>query len=106
MRQAPEKSTAENTSDGASVLEYGIGGGSAGALSERDGRTIVRFDPTSRTLEKKPAEKFDAVVFTHGLEAVPNADLPWLIESLFQHARHALHVAIDEDDAGSDGRAT
>lgn len=85
--------------DAASVLAYGVGAGEPGAIADLQlgDRRIAQFDPASRPLDKKPAEKFDAVVFTHGMEAVPDPDLPWLIESLFQLARRALHVSLRDD---------
>lgn len=90
--------------DASSVLEYGIGTPPADrARRESHGRHATRYDPASRPLDKQPAEVFDAVVFTRGLELVPDADLPWLIDGLFALARQAIHVALDADVPNPNG---
>ena len=85
------------------VLEAGLGSGHVSTVAERSGRRIVRYDPSARASSKRPSESFDAVVFTGGLESVPDSDLPWLIEFLFGFARDLVYVSTQEDAEHPDG---
>jgi mitochondrial fission protein ELM1 len=85
------------------VLEARLGYTDSATVSEREGRRIVRYDPSAGPSSKRPIERFDAVVFSGGLEHVPDSDLPWLIETLFWFARDLLYVSIREDVDHPDG---
>lgn len=85
------------------VLEAGLGNGETRVVSERVGRQVAHYDPTAGRSNKRPSESFDAVVFTGGLEFVPSADLPWLVDSLFRFARDLVYVSIREDAEHPDG---
>jgi mitochondrial fission protein ELM1 len=88
-----------------SVLECGLGAldAPAEALRERSGLAITRYDPATGPFSKRPAEGFDAVAWTGGLEVVPDADLAWLIDGLFQFARQVVHVTIRDDAEHPEG---
>jgi hypothetical protein len=68
----------------------------------RDGRAdgggppVERWDPTWPTIAAAPAGRFDAVVSTSGLEALPDDDVPWTIDALIARAR-ALVVLVIRD---------
>jgi mitochondrial fission protein ELM1 len=80
-----------------SLLETGIGAPPAGPAYAAAGRLVSLYDPSSVEHAKKPAERFDAVAFRGGLEPVSEADLAWLIESLFRSARRLLVVSVQDD---------
>ncbi|MGI9591412.1 MAG: ELM1/GtrOC1 family putative glycosyltransferase [Myxococcota bacterium] len=80
-----------------SVLEFGIGqlDSRLPPVDEVGGRTVVRHDPAHPRFAKEPSEHLDAVVCRGGLEAVPDADVPWLIDWMFRMARRYVHIELD-----------
>jgi mitochondrial fission protein ELM1 len=89
----------------ASLLECGIGvfGDDSGATFTESTPQAALYDPSCRAHDKKPVELFDAVVWLGGLEQVPEADLPWLIEALFRSTRRSLIARVRDDFADPRG---
>jgi hypothetical protein len=80
------------------VLEYALGVRDEGPTSAREAEhAITRYDPSAPQRGKRPSEIFDAVVSIGGVEAVSDADLPWLIDSFFRHARRLVYIRIHDD---------
>jgi mitochondrial fission protein ELM1 len=83
----------------ASVLDYqlGVRMRSEPCVAERAGRTVTRFDVASSAAPAAPEKGFDAVVCCSDIEYVPDADVPWIIESLFACARRCLYLRVSSD---------
>ena len=80
-----------------SVLEAGIGTLGDEPAYDAPPRCVSLYDPSSAAHGKKPAQRFDAVVFRGGLEQVSEAEIPWLVESLFRSSRRLLVVCLEDD---------
>jgi len=88
------------------LLETGIGVLGRGPAFGGPEREVSLYDPASAAHGTKPDRRFDAVVFRGGLEKVPEADIPWLVESLFRCAGRLLVVCLEDDfDAGRGWRS-
>ncbi|BCH33143.1 hypothetical protein MesoLjLc_50730 [Mesorhizobium sp. L-8-10] len=92
----------------ASILDYGCGKGVQYEWQNNDpigsipvGMTIGKFwgipitmyDPAFPPFAKEPTGKFDIVICTHTLGAIPIGDLPWVIGRLHSLANKAVYVA-------------
>lgn len=84
------------------VLDYGCGKGqqyewvipSTGQTIEQYwGVTVTKYDPAYPPFAKEPEGKFDLVICTQVLGAIPVSDLPWVIGRLNSIAIKALYVS-------------
>ncbi len=108
-----------------SLLDYGSGKGQPyhhpvtingqqySSLAEYWGVAHIHcYEPAIAELSQWPGEIFDAVFSTDVLEHLPEADLPWIIEEMFAHARHfvfcsaACHPALARLPDGSNAHCT
>lgn len=91
-----------------SVLDYGCGKGAqytwvshgegasipAGMTIEQFwGVPVTKYDPAWPPFAKEPGSRFDLVICTHTLGAIPVGDRPWVVERLYSLARRAVYVA-------------
>ena len=67
-----------------------------GPVIENAGVSVTRYDPADRTAGAGPAECFDGVICMDALNYIPDEDIPWVIESLFESARQFVYVAIED----------
>lgn len=92
----------------ASILDYGCGKGaqyswvSHGAdasipegmtIEEFWGVPVTKYDPAYPPFAAEPVGKFDLVICTHTLGAIPRSDLPTVIDRLHSLAAKALYIA-------------
>ena len=90
---APADLIAETQAE--SILEFGLGTGSPpNPARPRDGLAIRHYRPAVPALAELPAEQFDGVVCTEGLQYLSDADVSWAIEALFKRARRFLYLKV------------
>jgi hypothetical protein len=86
------------------VLDYGCGKGqqyewiipSTGQTIEQLwGVEVVKYDPAYPPFAKKPPRdvRFDLVICTQVLGAIPVSDLSWVIDELFDYSMKAIYVS-------------
>jgi hypothetical protein len=90
-----------------SILDYGCGKGSqytwvagedasipAGMTIEQYwGVPVTKYDPAYPPFAAEPTGRFDLVICTHTLGAIPVNDRPWVVARLYMLARKAIYVA-------------
>jgi hypothetical protein len=81
-------------SGAASVLEFQLGPSRAPTVADRAGRTVTRCTPMESSVSALPDRGFDAVVCAGALAALPEEDIPWLLESLFRSARRCCYLSV------------
>ena len=62
-------------------------------IEEFWGIEVVKYDPAYPPIAAEPTGKFDLVICTHTLGAIPVADLPWVVGRLSKLADKAVYVA-------------
>lgn len=84
------------------VLDYGCGKGlqyewvmpkHGTTLEQWWGVEVTKYDPAYPPFATEPVGKFDLVICTHTLGAIPEFDLPWVIGRLFSLARKAIYIS-------------
>jgi uncharacterized protein len=95
----------------ATVLEYCFADNmaahpeSAGPLNGHDSVSVTRYDPADPR-GARPDKCFDGVVCTQALNYIPDEDIPWVIEDLFEWARRFVYIVIErspQEKALADG---
>ena len=90
------------------VLDYGCGKGqqyewvipSTGQTIEQFwGVTVTKYDPAYQPFAKEPEGKFDLVICTQVLGAIPVSDIPWVVDRLYALANKAIYVSERLGDA-------
>lgn len=90
------------------VLDYGCGKGqqyewvipSTGQTIEQFwGVTVTKYDPAYPPFAKEPEGKFDLVICTQVLGAIPVSDIPWVVSRLYNLADKAIYVSERLGDA-------
>ena len=90
------------------VLDYGCGKGqqyewvipSTGQTIEQFwGATVTKYDPAYPPFAKEPEGKFDLVICTQVLGAIPVSDIPWVVDRLYALADKAIYVSERLGDA-------
>ena len=90
------------------VLDYGCGKGqqyewvipSTGQTIEQFwGVTVTKYDPAYPPFAKEPEGKFDLVICTQVLGAIPVSDIPWVVDRLYALADKAIYVSERLGDA-------
>lgn len=85
-----------------SVLDYGAGKGSqyewvmpeSGQTVEQYwGVPVTKYDPAWPPYATEPVGKYDLVICTHTLGAIPTEDLGWVVDRLYALAGKALYIA-------------
>ena len=85
-----------------SILDYGAGKGvqyswvnpkNGLTLEQWWGVPVTKYDPAYEPFSAEPEGKFDLVICTHTLGAVPSVDVPWLVDRLYGFANKAIYVA-------------
>jgi len=64
-------------------------------LTEQEGITVTRFDPACQSGDARPATGFDGVVCTDALDFIPDEDIPWVIDDLFDWAKQFVYVTVE-----------
>ena len=84
------------------ILDYGCGKGqqyewvmpNAGTTIEQYwGVTVTKYDPAYKPFANEPVGKFDLVICTQVLGAIPVSDLEWVIDRLYSLAGKAIYVS-------------
>ena len=75
------------------VLALGLGG-SAPALDLAPQQILTYLDLTREDVSSISGKSFDAVLCVDELDFVPVADVPWLVETLFEHARRFVYGSV------------
>lgn len=90
------------------VLDFGCGKGqqyewiipSTGQTIEQFwGVTVTKYDPAYPPFAAEPEGKFDLVICTQVLGAIPTTDRQWIIDRLFNYADKAIYVSERLGDA-------
>lgn len=91
-----------------SILDYGCGKGSQYTWRNADptgsipvgmtieeywGVPVTKYDPAYPPFAAEPMVKFDMVICTHVLGAIPTLDLPWVVDRLYSLSNKALYIA-------------
>ena len=85
----------------ATILEYRFADGvathaeSGEPVSGQDEVIVTRYDPAGRTGGERPANCFDGVVCAEALNYIPDEDVPWVIEDLFEWAGRFVYAGIE-----------
>lgn len=89
------------------ALDYGVGKGAqyewrcadeghaitkGMGIEEYWGVEVVKYDPAYPKFAEEPEGKFDLVICTHTLGAIPIADLGWVIDRLYGFAEKAIYI--------------
>ena len=78
------------------LLEYRFADGVAAEPdTEQDGLVITQYDPADRSGDSRPADCFDGVVCAEALNYIPDEDVPWVIEDLFEWANRFVYVVAE-----------
>jgi hypothetical protein len=86
------------------VLDYGCGKGqqyewvipSTGqTIEDFWGVKVCKYDPAFPAFNQKPPQdaRFDLVICTQVLGAIPTTDLPWVIDELYSYSMKAIYVS-------------
>lgn len=84
------------------ALDYGCGKGQQyeWVMPRRDltleqwwGVSVTKYDPAYPPFATEPIGKFDLVICTHTLGAIPAGDLRWVIDRLYSLARKAIYIS-------------
>ena len=84
------------------VLDYGCGKGqqyewvipSTGqTIEEFWGVKVTKYDPAYAPFAKEPEGKFDLVICTQVLGAIPESDREWIVDRLYRKASKALYIS-------------
>lgn len=75
-----------------SVLHFTLG--TTGLVGARADQTVVRHDLVRDAAGALDGKIFDAVVCVDELDFIPVADVPWVVESLFRHARRFVYASV------------
>ena len=100
MKPGGLRSLMENTRP-ATLLEYRFADGVSGhpapgePVTGQAGTIVTRYDPVDSSGDTRPVECFDGVVCAEALNYIPDEDVPWVIEDLFEWARRFVYVAIE-----------
>lgn len=57
------------------------------------GVPVTKFDPAYPPFAARPDRQFDLVICTHVLGSIPLADLPTVIEEIYDYAKHGVYIA-------------
>ena len=85
----------------ATILEYRFADEAAEekatveSIAGQSGIKISRYDPADASGGPRPVDRFDGVVCTEALNYIPDEDVPWVIEDLFEWARRFVYVVIE-----------
>ncbi|NOX67628.1 MAG: hypothetical protein GXP15_00425 [Gammaproteobacteria bacterium] len=69
-------------------------------LTEQDGIAVTRYDPADPSYNARPTAGFDGVVCADALNYIPDEDIPWVINDLFECAKQFVYVAIEHSSRG------
>lgn len=61
----------------------------------QDDIIVTRYDPADRSSGARPTDCFDGVVCADALNYIPDEDVPWVIDDLFDWARRFVYVVIE-----------
>lgn len=61
-------------------------------LQEHLGVEVVRYDPGVQGIDVLPERKFDIVICTQVLGAIPGADIPWVVDRMCSKADKAVFI--------------
>lgn len=84
------------------ALDYGCGRGEQYSwvmpkhgvtLEQWWGVTVAKYDPAFPQFAEEPKGRFDLVICTHTLGAIPRPDLRWVIDRLHALAARAIYVS-------------
>ena len=84
------------------VLDYGCGKGqqyewvmpNAGTTIEQYwGVAVTKYDPACAPFAKEPVGKFDMVICTQVLGAIPVSDIEWVVNRLYSLSKKALYIS-------------
>ena len=84
------------------VLDYGCGKGqqyewviptTGQTIEQFWGVTVTKYDPAYEKFAAEPEGKFDLVICTQVLGAIPVSDIPWVVNRLYALADKALYVS-------------
>jgi mitochondrial fission protein ELM1 len=78
--------------DAVSILEYSLGAEDAGP----GGSAIARYDPAISVISEPPSSHFDGVMCVEGMDIVPDEDVPWVVDQMFEHARRFVYVTVSD----------
>ncbi len=70
--------------------------------------TLTRYDPADKSADARPTTCFDGVVCLDALNYIPDEDVPWVIEDLFDWANQFVYAVVEQaasDRALADGTA-
>lgn len=62
---------------------------------DQAGPSVTRYDLADSSSGKWPTESFDGVVCRDALNYLPDEDVPWVVEKLFELARRFVYVLIE-----------
>lgn len=85
----------------ATILEYRFADEAAEekatveSIAGQSGIKISHYDPADASGGPRPVDRFDGVVCTEALNYIPDEDVPWVIEDLFEWARRFVYVVIE-----------
>lgn len=75
----------------ATILEYRF----ADEVAEQSDTSITHYDPADPSGDTRPEGYFDGVVCPEALNYIPDEDVPWVIEDLFEWASRFVYVVIE-----------
>jgi hypothetical protein len=85
-----------------SILDYGAGKGiqyewvmpkHGTTIEQYWGVEVTKYDPAWPPFAKEPEGKFDLVICTHTLGAIPAGSIPGVVERLHEFAAKAIYIA-------------
>ena len=90
-----------------SILDYGCGKciqydwvnpNNGMTLEQYWGIEVTKYDPAYPPVAEEPVGKFDLVLCTHTLGAIPADSVPWVVDRLYSLASKAIYVAEKLDE--------
>jgi len=85
----------------ATILDYRFAAGagklglSGERIDEQAAPAVTQFDAAGVAGSKLAGQSFDGVVCLDALNFIPDEDVPWVVESLFESARQFVYVIIE-----------
>jgi hypothetical protein len=85
-----------------SVLDYGAGKGTqyewlmpdtGQTIEQYWGVPVTKYDPAWPPFATEPVGKFDLVICTHTLGAIPESDLGWVLDRIYSLAAKGVYIA-------------
>jgi mitochondrial fission protein ELM1 len=103
-QQLPDLLKIAGTSEEQRVIEYCLGDPDGVVESNPNvlyglPQLLVERRALTRHHTESEAEDFDGTICLQGLEHLPEADIGWVLERMFSHARHFVYVSVEDSPA-------